>query len=416
LQPNFLTIWTTVLENSYSNMKKVLFTLLALSLFSTAQAQCDPSGFDPAGRKCGGTVQTAVPFLMINPDARSGAMGDVGIAISPDANAIHFNASKYAMADSKSGVSLSYTPWLRNLGVNDIYLANIAGYYQFGGEVKQAISASLRYFSLGSIQWTDYNAQITGEGTPREYEVAVAYSRQLSKKFAVGATAKYIYSNLATGQTAEGSDKISSGKAGAVDFSATYRTPISMSAGKSNLTIGMAVRNIGNKITYLRSADFLPTNLGIGAAWDIPFDNFNSIVVSADINKLLVVTPQRDSTDANNNKIYDWKEVSPVAGIFKSFGDAPGGGKEELQEINYSLGVEYWYDKQFAVRAGYFHESIAKGGRQYFTVGLGLKYNVLGINLSYLVPTSSQRGPLDNTLRFSLLFDAASFKDTGDDN
>jgi Type IX secretion system protein PorV len=403
------------LKNSYSNMKKVLFTLLALSLFLTARAQggCDPAqGVDAAGRKCGGTIQTAVPFLMINPDARSGAMGDVGIAISPDANAIHFNASKYAMADSKFGVSLSYTPWLRSLGVNDIYLANLAGYYQLGGSVKQAIGVSLRYFSLGSIQWTDFNAQLLGEGSPREYEVAASYSRQLSKSFAIGITGKFIYSNLATGQTAEGSDKISSGKAGAVDFSATYKTPISMAAGKSNLTVGMAVRNIGNKITYLRSADFLPTNLGLGASWDIPFDQYNSIVISADVNKLLVITPQRDSTDANNNKIYDWKEVSPISGVFKSFGDAPGGGREELQEINYSLGVEYWYDKQFAVRAGYFHESAAKGGRQYFTVGLGLKYNVLGINLSYLVPTASQRGPLDNTLRFSLLFDAASFKDT----
>jgi hypothetical protein len=396
-------------------MKKVLFTLLALSLFSSArgQAGCDPStGVDAAGRKCGGTIQTAVPFLMINPDARSGAMGDVGIAISPDANAIHFNASKYAMAESKFGVSLSYTPWLRSLGVNDIYLANLAGYSKFGSGNNQAIGVSLRYFSLGSIQWTDFNAQLLGEGSPREFELAASYSRELSKNFAIGITGKYIYSNLATGQTAEGSDKISSGRAGAVDVSATYKTPISMAAGKSNLMVGMAIRNMGSKITYLRSADFLPTNLGIGASWDIPFDQYNSIVISADLNKLLVITPQRDSTDGNNNKIYDWKEVSPISGIFKSFGDAPGGGKEELQEINYSLGIEYWYDKQFAVRAGYFHESAAKGGRRYFTVGLGLKYNVLGINLSYLVPTASQRGPLDNTLRFSLLFDAASFRDT----
>jgi Type IX secretion system protein PorV len=409
------------LKNSYTNMKKVLFSLLATSLFLTVNAQdfkgCDPyNKVDAAGRACGGTIQTAVPFLMINPDARSGAMGDVGIAISPDANAIHFNASKYALADSKFGVSLSYTPWLRSLGVNDIYLANLAGFYQFGGEVKQAVGVSLRYFSLGSIQWTDFNANLLGEGTPREYEIAASYSRQLSKNFTLGLTGKYIYSNLATGQTAEGSDKISSGRAFAADLSATYRTPIAMAAGKSNLTIGMAIRNVGNKITYLRSADFLPTNLGIGASWDIPFDQYNSIVISADINKLLVVTPQNDSTDANNNKIYDWKEVSPVGGIFKSFNDAPGGGQEELKEINYSLGIEYWYDKQFAVRAGYFHESAAKGGRQYFTVGLGLKYNVLGINLSYLVPTASQRGPLDNTLRFSLLFDAASFKDSSDDN
>jgi Type IX secretion system protein PorV len=172
--------------------------------------------------------------------------------------------------------------------------------------------------------------------------------------------------------------------------------------------VGAVVSNIGSKISYLRTADFLPTNLGVGGAWDIPFDQFNSIVVAMDVNKLLVPTPQpQDTTGA-------WRAVSPISGIFKSFNDAPGGFSEELKEFTYSLGLEYWYDKQFAVRAGYFYENKAKGGRQYFTVGLGLKYNVLGINLSYLVPTSSQRGPLDNTLRFSLLFDAASFKDTDD--
>ena len=204
---------------------------------SAQQKGCDPSTLkDPLGRDCGGAVQTAVPFLMINPDARSGAMGDVGIAISPDANAIHFNASKYAMASQPFGMSLTYTPWLRSLGVNDIYLAYAAGYYQFGTNVKQAIGVSLRYFSLGSIQWTDYNAQIQGEGTPREFETAVSYSRQLSKNLAVGATAKYIYSNLATGLGVDGGiEKIQSGRAGAVDFSMTYKLPIKMAAGNSNL-------------------------------------------------------------------------------------------------------------------------------------------------------------------------------------
>ena len=183
-----------------------------------------------------------------------------------------------------------------------------------------------------------------------------------------------------------------------------------MTAGNSSLMVGAVISNLGGKITYLRSADFLPTNLGIGAAWDIPLDQFNSIVVALDMNKLLVPTPQpSDTTGA-------WKNVSIVRGIFKSFGDAPGGAGEEFKEINWSFGLEYWYDKQFAVRTGYFREDKSKGGRQYFTVGLGLKYNILGINLSYLVPAGSQRGPLDNTLRFSLLFDAASFKDTDSNN
>ncbi len=404
-------------------MKKTLILLVATvflmgtqSLVSAQQQGCDPTtGKDPLGRDCGGAVQTAVPFLMINPDARSGAMGDVGIAISPDANAIHFNASKYAMATQKFGMSLTYTPWLRSLGVNDIYLAYAAGYYQFGNDVKQAIGVSLRYFSLGSIQWTDFNASVLGEGSPREFETAVSYSRQLSKYLAVGATAKFIYSNLATGQSPDGgSERISSGRAGAVDFSMTYKKPIKMAAGPSTLMIGAAIKNIGNKITYLRSSDFLPQNLGIGASWDIPLDQYNSIVVALDLNKLLVPTPNPLDTVRGANGLPAWKDKSPVSAMFGSFNDAPGGGQEELKEINISAGVEYWYDKQFAVRAGYFYEHAEKGGRRYFTVGLGLKYNVMGINLSYLVPTSSQRGPLDNTLRFSLLFDAASFKDTED--
>lgn len=409
-------------------MKKTLFLLLSTSLLflsSTLSAQqatnrgCDPvTGKDPLGRDCGGAVQTAVPFLMINPDARSGAMGDVGIGISPDANAMHYNASKLAMASQKFGVSLTYTPWLRSLGVTDIYMAYATGYYQFGSNVKQAIGIGLRYFSLGSIQWTDFNAAVLGEGTPREFEFAVSYSRQLSKNFSVGATGKFVFSNLATGQSPDGGvERIQNGLAGAVDFSATYKIPMKMAAGNSEIIIGGAVKNIGNKISYLRSADFLPQNLGIGAAWDIPLDQYNSIVIACDLNKLLVPTPRpRDTADLNGNRIPDWKDKSPIAAVFGSFGDAPGGGGEELKEINLSFGAEYWYDKQFAVRAGYFLENAQKGGRRYFTVGLGLKYNVLGINLSYLVPTSSQRGPLDNTLRFSLLFDQKSFEDGADEN
>jgi Type IX secretion system protein PorV len=255
----------------------------------------------------------------------------------------------------------------------------------------------LRYFSLGSIQWTDVNAQPLGEGTPREFEFAASYSRQLSENLALGFTGKYIYSNLATGQSVDaGTEPIQSGTAVAADFSLTYRKPIKMAAGKSNFMFGVAIKNIGNKITYLRQADFLPTNLGIGASWDVPFDQYNSITFALDFNKLLIPTP--DTTGA-------WRNKSTISGVFSSFGDAPGGFSEELQEINTSIGIEYWYDKQF-------YEPIGKGGRQYFTVGLGLKYNILGINLSYLVPTASTRGPLDNTLRFSLIFDAASFRDT----
>ena len=402
-------------------MKRAKLTCLTLLsiLFSVniINAQCDPiSGKDVLGRPCGGTLQTAVPFLRINPDARSGAMGDVGIGISPDANAMHFNASKLAMADQKFGGSLSYTPWLHNLGVNDIYLAYLSGFYQFGsGNVKQAVGLSLRYFSLGEIQWTDYNATPLGTGSPREFELAASYSRQLSENFSVGITGKYFYSNLATGQSPDGgtgSDKIHSGQGGAADISMTYKQPLSLNGGKGDYMIGVAISNIGGKVNYFKTSDFLPTNLGIGGAINYPFDQFNRIVFALDLNKYLVPTPQPLTTDPTGS----WRTISPIAGIFKSFTDAPGGFGEELQSISISTGAEYWYDNQFAFRAGYFYEDKSKGGRQYLTVGLGLKYSVVGINLSYLVPTSSQRGPLDNTLRFSLLFDAASFKDGSVDN
>jgi Type IX secretion system protein PorV len=391
-----------------NNILRLTALLMLISVTTQAQVKGGCSqGFNViTGQPCSGPIRTAVPFLLINPDARSGAMGDAGIANGADANSIHFNASKLAFAEQNFGASLTYTPWLRNLGVNDIYLAYGTGFYKFGNKAKQAIGVGLRYFSLGSLEWTDANGGSLGQGTPREAEIAVSYSRQLGENLAVGATVKYIYSNLATDQ-AIGTDPIQSGTAGAIDFSLTYRKPLKMAAGKGNLTIGGSIKNIGNKLTYLRSADFLPTNLGIGGAFDMPFDQYNSIVFALDFNKLLVPSPDRAGT---------WKNKSVISGVFSSFGDAEGGFSEEISEINTSFGLEYWYDKQFAVRAGYFFEPVDKGGRQYFTVGLGLKYSIMGINLSYLVPTSSSRGPLDNTLRFSLMFDAASFKDTDSEN
>jgi Type IX secretion system protein PorV len=391
-----------------NNILRLTALLMLISVTTQAQVKGGCSqGFNViTGQPCSGPIRTAVPFLLINPDARSGAMGDAGIANGADANSIHFNASKLAFAEQNFGASLTYTPWLRNLGVNDIYLAYGTGFYKFGNKAKQAIGVGLRYFSLGSLEWTDANGSSLGQGTPREAEIAVSYSRQLGENLAVGATVKYIYSNLATDQ-AIGTDPIQSGTAGAIDFSLTYRKPLKMAAGKGNLTIGGSIKNIGNKLTYLRSADFLPTNLGIGGAFDMPFDQYNSIVFALDFNKLLVPSPDRAGT---------WKNKSVISGVFSSFGDAEGGFSEEISEINTSFGLEYWYDKQFAVRAGYFFEPVDKGGRQYFTVGLGLKYSIMGINLSYLVPTSSSRGPLDNTLRFSLMFDAASFKDTDSEN
>ncbi|MFT5165348.1 MAG: hypothetical protein ACI8P3_000572 [Saprospiraceae bacterium] len=402
-------------------MKKLIFTLLVLITtlgFSTDTiAQCieNPPGSGTYeqlnGEPCTNTIVTAVPFLRIVADARSGAMGDVGLAISADPNAMHFNASKLAFAENDVAVSATYTPWLRNLGLQDVYLAYLTGYKKI--DANQTIGASLRYFSLGTISFTDDNGQPLGTGRPNEFELAIAYARKLSDKLAVAITPKFIYSNLAAGQTI-GDIEITPGIAGAADFSLTYMTPIKLQSGTSNLTVAGAITNLGSKISYTKSInkDYIPANLGIGAAWKFDFDEFNTFTIAADINKLLVPTPclgDAADCDEDNNDVPDYKEQSMFAGVLSSFGDAPGGGSEEIKELMYSIGVEYWYDKQFAVRAGYYAENVSKGNRKYFTVGLGLKYNVFGLNFSYLVPTTNQRNPLDNTLRFSLLFDFAAF-------
>ncbi len=362
------------------------------------------------GTPCTNTVVTAVPFLRIVADARSGAMGDAGIAISPDANAMHFNASKLVFAEEGLGVSATYTPWLRSLGLSDVYLAYLTGYYKL--DDLQALGFGLRYFSLGSIQFTDVNGQPLITGRPNEFEVAVAYSRLLTDRFSAAVTGKFIYSNLAAGQIVEG-ETIEPGIAGAADISLTYKAPIDLKNADSELTLGVAMTNIGSKITYTRSVnrDFLPANLGIGAAWDVDINEFNRITIAADVNKLLVPTPCQDDTceDLDGNGVFDYKDQSPIGAIFSSFGDAPGGFEEELNELMFSFGMEYWYDQQFAVRAGYYSEHSTKGNRKFLTVGLGLKYNIFGLNFSYLIPSTSQRNPLDNTLRFSLLFDFGAF-------
>ena len=355
---------------------------------------------------CPNTIITAVPFLRIVADARSGALGDAGIAISPDPNAVHFNDSKLVFADKNVGISATYTPWLRALGLGDVYLAYLTGYYK--PDNLQAFGMGLRYVSLGEINFTDINGESLGNGRPNEFEVKVSYSRKLSDKFAAGIGAKFIYSNLASGQTV-GGQEITVGTAGAADVSFTYESPLEMQSMESNLRLGVAITNIGSKITYTNAAneerDFIPTNLGIGAAWEMYFDEHNSLNLIADVNKLLVPTPCFENCDTDQDGIPDWKEASPISGIFSSFGDAPGGFSEELQEFMLSFGAEYWYDKLFAVRAGYYTEAQTKGARRFFTVGLGLKYNIFGLNFSYLVPTTNQRNPLDNTLRFSLMFD-----------
>lgn len=404
------------------NMKKLSFAIvLLLGFFSSLNAQIfnEPAGCvtDANGDCVPNTLLSALPFLRIVPDSRAGAMGDAGIATSADGGSMFFNASKLVFAEETQGISVTYTPWLRDLGLQDVYLAYLSGYKQI--DDLQTIAASLRFFSLGVINFTDTDGNPAGSGNPREMEFALAYSRKLSDKFAAGLTAKYLYSNLASGQRV-GQFDISSANAFAADLSLTYKSKLKISDKESDLTFGMAMTNIGSKVTYTDGSvkDFLPMNLGIGSALTLNLDDYNSLTFALDLNKMLVPTPVASKTqladgtiidtpgyDEDNSGTADYREKSMFSAMIGSFGDAQGGFSEELSEISYSFGMEYWYDKQFAVRAGYFYENANKGDRKYMTVGLGLKYNVFGLNLSYLVPTNNRRNPLDNTLRFTLNFD-----------
>ena len=377
------------------------FTSLLIALVFLSQVAYSQCQFEKS-LDCPNTIISAVPFLRIVPDARSAAMGDAGIASSPDANSMHHNASKLAFIDSDLGLAASYSPWLRSLGLQDVYLAYLAGYKRL--DEYQTLGASLRYFALGDLQFTDVNGEEIGVGRPNEFEIAVAYARKLSDNFSAGLTGKFIYSNLAGGQQIDAIDIVAA-TAGAVDISFTYQKPLN----NGNLRIGAAFTNLGSKVSYTKSEfkDFIPGNFGLGAAWEMNFDDYNQLTLLLDINKLLVPTPLPDTHpqyDENNNDFPDFREKPLFEGVFGSFGDAPNGFKEEIRELMYSIGFEYWYNKQFAFRGGYYYEHPTKGNRQFLTAGLGLKYNVFGLNVSYLVPTSNQRSPLDNTLRFTLVF------------
>lgn len=361
------------------------------------------------GNLCPNAVSSAVPFLNIVPDARSGAMGDVAIALSPDANSMHANASKLAFAEEPFSISATYTPWLRELGLQDVYLAYLSGYRRINE--LQTVGASLRYFSLGTISFTDANGEPLGTGRPNEFELKGSYARKLSENFAAAVGAKFIYSNLAAGQRVNGTgEEIQAGLAGAADVSFTYQSELN---NGNNFRAGLAARNIGSKITYTNSIvrDFLPANIGVGAAYEIQIDEYNTITFAADVNKLMAPTPCIDNPEIPGNEcdqtgeigVFDFKEQSPIQGILSSFNDAPSRGGE-FRELYYSAGAEYWYDQQFAVRAGYYYEDLSKGARRFLTLGVGLRYNVFGLNFSYLVPTTNQNNPLDNTLRVSMLF------------
>jgi hypothetical protein len=366
------------------------------------------------------TITSAVPFLLIAPDSRAGAMGDAGVATSSDASSMHWNPSKFAFVKKQTGIAISYSPWLRAL-VPDINLAYLSGYYKLN---KNGVAAtSLRYFSLGDITFTDIVGNTIGQFRPNEFSWDAAYATKLGDHFSGGMAARYIHSNL-TGNTPVEGSQTHSGNTFAADISGFYQAEEKEISGKKSiLRFGANISNIGAKISYSDRGekDFIPINLKLGSSLHMQLDEYNEVQFAADINKLLIPSPPvylNDASgqplkDSQGNQIID-KGKNPnrgiVAGMVGSFSDAPGGFQEELREINIGGGFEYWYAKQFALRAGYFNEPSTKGGRKFFTVGIGVKYTVFGLDFAYLIPTK-QRNPLQNTLRFSLLFDFDAFKD-----
>lgn len=345
-------------------------------------------------------VTTAVPFLRISPDARSAGMGDVGIATSPDANSTFWNLAKVPFNPNKGGISASYTPWLNDI-LNDVYLASLAGFYRFDDQ--QAISGSLRYFSLGNIQFTDALGQDLYSYNPREFGFDLGYSRKLSEKSGLGVALRYIYSNLASGYAAGNSYKAASAVAGDIAY---YFNGLNEEG--QGWTAGAVMSNLGSKISYTDNADqkdYIPANLGLGGAYTRVFNSANKITFGLDVNKLMVPTPPAEPYTQADIEAYRSKGV--VNSWISSFSDAPGGLSEELSEFQISFGTEYTYNNQFMLRGGYFYEDKQKGNRNYFTMGVGVRYQSFGLDFSYLIPSGSgvDRNPLSNTLRFSLMFD-----------
>jgi hypothetical protein len=388
-------------------MKKIalLFTSLFLGVVVHAQTERP--------------ITTGVPFLLIAADARAAGMGDNGVATSPDAYSQQYNPAKYAFSEKRQGVSVSYTPYLTAL-VNDISLGQITYFNrinEFG-----AFGASFRYFGLGEIQLTDINGENQGIVKPNELALDLSYSLQLSNKFSMAVAGRYIRSNL---RIASGANDASSANSFAVDVAGFYQSEeIAYNSFNGKWRAGFNLQNLGPKISYNSdqfSQNFLPANMRLGGAFDFILDDYNKISANVEFAKLLVPTPQDpdlngDGTvtaseqETSNN---DYRSIGWTSGIFKSFGDAPGGTSEELKEFTYSVGAEYWYQDAFALRTGYFHESEEKGKRKYFTLGAGFKYNVVTLDVSYLFSTSKVPNPLENTLRFSLTF---NFGDDYDKN
>lgn len=387
----------------YKSFKIVLTACLLFCGVFSAIAQDKKDFFNP--------VNTSVTSQTIAPDARSAGMGDVGAATDPDVNSQYWNPAKYPFTISRAGVALNYTPWLRQL-VNDMDLAYLSGYYRIGDY--SAVSGSLRYFSLGEVQ-TSSDASNSGNMTINPYEMSldVAYSLMLSEHFSIGAAVRWIYSDL----TYDYTEDTSPGSAFAADISCYYQNYINIGSRECQLGLGLNISNIGSKITFGGddNSEFIPTNLRLGASLMVPIDEFNRFTIAADANKLLVPTyPKQmdgESTEDYQERVQkDYYDVSSISGIFKSFGDAPNGFSEELQEVQWSVGAEYTYNDKFSLRAGYHHESENKGNRKYFTLGAGFRMSVFSLDAGYVIATAKSN-PLDQTLRFTLAFDMDGIKD-----
>ena len=383
---------------------RILLAVLLMQLSLQASAQEKKDLFNP--------VNYAVVSQTIAPDARGGGLGDVGAATDPDVNSQYWNPAKYPFCISRAGVALNFTPWLRSL-VNDMNLAYLAGYYRIGDH--SAVSSSLRYFNLGKV-YTSYEGAESGEGTtinPYEMSLDVAYSLMLSETFSLSAALCWIYSDMRFDEREDNSPA----SAFAADIAAYYQNYINIGQRECQLGIGLNISNIGSKIKFSGNeySEFLPANLRLGASLMIPIDEYNRLTIAADANKLLVPTVPKQEEGEDNSEYEDrvhreYNDISAIRGIFKSFGDAPGGFKEELQEIYYGVGAEYTYNDKFSLRAGYHHEAENKGNRKYFTVGAGFKMSVFQLDAGYVVATAKSN-PLDQTLRFSLTFDMDGIKD-----
>ncbi len=394
--------------------KKTRFIILILSiLFLYQKANSQPSTTNPnySGSSVN-TITTAVPLLMIAPDSRGSGMGDLGVATSPDANSIHWNPAKLAQVDKDFGLAISYSPWLREL-IGDISLSYLAGYKRI--DKRQTLGMSLLYFSLGNIQFTDVAGSTIRDYTPSEFSLDFSYSLMLSKNLSGGVALRYIYSNLTGGTQLSSGAETHAGNAFAGDVSAYYQNMYKMGDKDGTYAFGFNISNMGTKISYTDDSNqnFIPTNLRVGGLISLTIDQYNSISLTSDLNKLLVPSPPvyDPAHPGDANYILKGKNpnVSVPAGMIQSFYDAPGGMTEEMHEITYSVGTEYWYSKQFAVRGGYFFEHPTKGNRKFVTLGLGLRLNVFALDFSYLLPTS-QHNPLQNTLRFSLAFNFEGLK------